>query len=69
VRPTLTVDGRFVATWSSKRSGDRLRISVEAFEALDPSWSAALAAEVEDVGRFEGVAAELAGPAGYDPAR
>ena len=69
VRPTVTVDGRFVATWSSKRSGNRLQFSVEPFEPLDPAWSATIAAEVEDIGRFEGVSAKLTEQAGYDLAR
>ncbi len=59
IRPTVTVDGRTVATWSSKRSGKRLSVRVEPFEPLDPGLDAALAAEVADVGRFEGVEAAL----------
>jgi hypothetical protein len=60
VRPTVTVGGRFVGTWASKRSGKRLDVAVEPFETLDPFWAAAVRAEVEDIGRFEDVAATLA---------
>lgn len=53
LRPTVCVDGRFVGTWSSKRSGSRLEISIEPFDELDPSWSEAIAAEIDDIDRFE----------------
>ncbi len=60
VRPTITVDGRFVGTWSSRRSGSRLSVSIEPFDRLAPATEAALEAEVADIGRFEGLAATLA---------
>ncbi|HLM30411.1 MAG TPA: winged helix DNA-binding domain-containing protein [Solirubrobacterales bacterium] len=59
VRPGIAVDGRFAGTWSSKRSGKRLAVSIEPFEELCPDVERALAAEVEDIGRFEGVIATL----------
>jgi Winged helix DNA-binding domain len=55
VRPAITVDGRCVGTWSSKRSGDRLAITLEPFAEIEPDWEAAVAAELEDIGRFEAV--------------
>jgi hypothetical protein len=60
VRPSVTVDGRAVATWSSKRSGKRLALTLEPFGELDEAWEDAIAAEVTDLGRFEGVTATLA---------
>jgi Winged helix DNA-binding domain len=60
VRPAITVDGAFVATWSSKRSGRRLRVEIEPFEPLAPAIEEAIALEVADIGRFEGLAAALA---------
>ena len=36
VRPAIVVDGSFVATWSSKRSGARLAVTIEPFESLRP---------------------------------
>jgi hypothetical protein len=60
VRPTITVDGRVAGTWSSKRSGRRLAVSIEPFGELDPAVTDAVAVEVEDVGRFEGLTATLA---------
>jgi Winged helix DNA-binding domain len=60
VRPTIAVDGRFVGTWSSKRSGGRLALSVEPFDELQPDWVEAIDAEVSDIGRFEDLSATLA---------
>ena len=61
VRPSITVDGRSVGTWSSKRSGRRLAVTLEPFERFEPEWEAALAAEVDDIGRFEGLEARIVG--------
>ena len=60
VRPTITVDGRIVGTWSSKRSGRRLAVTLEPFGGLDPAWREQLEAEVADIGRFEDAEASLA---------
>ena len=60
VRPAIVVDGRFVGTWASKRSGSRLTVSIEPFEPLDPEVAEAIEAEVADLGRFEGVMGRLA---------
>lgn len=57
VRPSIVVDGRFVATWSSKRSNDRLAVTIEPFERLEPAVTEAIETEVADVGRFEAVSA------------
>jgi Winged helix DNA-binding domain len=60
VRPTITVDGRFAGTWSSKRSGKRLAVTIEPFGPLSPEVDRAVAAEVADIGRFEGLDARIA---------
>ena len=60
VRPAIIVDGRFVGTWSSKRSGRRLALTIEPFGRLRPEVEKALAAEVADIGRFEGLDATIA---------
>jgi hypothetical protein len=60
VRPSITVDGRAVATWTSKRSGDRLRVGIEPFEPLPARIRKAVEAEVADIGRFEGLNASCA---------
>lgn len=60
VRPAVTVDGRIVGTWGSKRSGKRLAVSIDPFAPLDGDVLAALEAEVADIGRFESVEATLA---------
>jgi len=57
VRPTITVDGRFVGTWTSKRSGKKLAVKIEPFAPLEPAVELAIAAEIADVGRFEGLSA------------
>jgi hypothetical protein len=62
VRPTITVDGRFVGTWSSKRDGRRLAVKLEPFARLVPAIEVALAAEVADLGRFEAVSATQTSP-------
>jgi hypothetical protein len=62
VRPAIAVDGRFVGTWVSKRSGDRLAVKLEPFagdNGFDEPWIDALEAEVADLGRFEGLDASL----------
>ncbi len=57
VRPTITVDGRFVGTWTSKRSGKRLAVKIEPFAPLEPAVELAIAAEIADIGRFEALSA------------
>ncbi len=59
VRPAIVVDGRYVATWSSKRSGKRLAVTIEPFAPLDRPVETAIAAEVADIGRFEGLEASV----------
>jgi hypothetical protein len=62
VRPSIVVDGRAVATWTSKRSGKRLAVTIEPFEALSPAIEKAIEAEVADLGRFEGLDATIPRP-------
>jgi hypothetical protein len=62
VRPTITVDGRFAGTWASKRSGERLTVTIEPFAKLDSATQAAIEEEVADLGRFEGVTATIPRP-------
>jgi hypothetical protein len=52
IKPTLTVDGRAVATWSSTRRARHLEVTVEPFGRLSGRVRAGLEAEVADVGRF-----------------
>lgn len=62
VRPAITVDGRLVATWTSRRAGERLAVTIEPFEPLDQEIEAAIEAEVADLGRFEGLVATIPRP-------
>jgi Winged helix DNA-binding domain len=59
VRPTITVDGRFVGTWSSRRSGRQLTVTVEPFTELGRETVGAIADEVDDLGRFEDLEARI----------
>lgn len=54
IRATILVDGVVRGTWRLKRSGKKIGVELEPFEKLDPATTKALAAEVADVGRFEG---------------
>src|SRR6266498_2179999 len=60
IKPTLVVDGRAVATWSSSRRARRLEVTVEPFAGLPHRVHAGLQAEVADLGRFLGTATALA---------
>ena len=55
VRPSIVVDGACVATWSLEAVRQRLAVTIEPFEPLAAEIEEAIAAEVADVGRFEGV--------------
>jgi hypothetical protein len=56
------VDGQIVGTWSSKRSGKRLAVTIEPFEALPAAVESAIADEVADLGRFEELDATIPRP-------
>jgi hypothetical protein len=62
VRPSIVVDGQAVATWTSKRSGNRLRVEIEPFAALPRAIGRAIEKEVADLGRFEGLDATIPRP-------
>lgn len=59
IRPTLVVDGRAVATWSSQRRRGLTEIVVHPFDTLDEPVRAGLADEAGDVGRFLGTGVRL----------
>ena len=61
IRPSIVVNGRVAGTWGARRSGGAIGIEVELFDELDSSQRARLEAEIEDVGRFEGLAARQLG--------
>ncbi len=68
VRPAIIVDGRIAGTWSSRRTGTRLTVTLEPFGELEPEWEGAIADEIADIGRFEGLEAVVApGQAGASP--
>jgi winged helix DNA-binding protein len=54
VRATATVGGEAVGTWSARRRGERLSVTVDPFAVLPPAASRALRADAADVARFEG---------------
>jgi Winged helix DNA-binding domain len=59
IRPAVTVDGTVVGTWSSKRAGKRLAVSIDPFEELSSEVAQAIETEVADIGRFEALTATL----------
>lgn len=62
IHPALLVDGLVVGTWRLRARGRGLAVHVEPFEELAADVLPGLEAEVEDVGRFLGREAALAGP-------
>jgi hypothetical protein len=52
IRPAILVDGRAVGTWTRKRTGPRISITVSPFEPLHTEIHAAVDAKVKDIGRF-----------------
>jgi hypothetical protein len=61
IRPVIVEDGRVIGTWRSARKAGRLEIDLRPFDRLAPGVRASLEAEVEDIARFEGLTAVLAG--------
>ena len=59
LRPTIVVDGVAAGTWRLRRGGSTLKVEVEPFAPLDAATAKEVAAEVADIGRFEGKPAEL----------
>lgn len=53
-RAVATIDGVAAAIWGLRRDRDQVAVRVEPFEPFEPAVEAAIAAEVEDVARFEG---------------
>jgi len=62
IRPAITVDGAIVGTWSSKRSGRRLAVTIEPFAPLSNAVESGLTDEVADLGRFEDLDATIPRP-------
>lgn len=58
VSATVLVDGRVSGTWSMERVSRRLEVQIEPFAAVSRGIREAVAAEVQDIGRFLGEDAE-----------
>jgi hypothetical protein len=56
LRPVALAGGRAVATWSARRRGGRLTLTLDPFAALAPAVCRGLEREARDVARFEGLA-------------
>jgi Winged helix DNA-binding domain len=54
LRPTIVVDGAAAGTWRLRRGGSAFKVEVEPFAPLDAATAKEIAAEVADIGRFEG---------------
>lgn len=52
IRPTILVDGQVIATWTRRRTGRKLAITVSPFKTLSDDDRVGIADEVEDIGRF-----------------
>ena len=52
IRPIILVDGRAVGTWTRKRAGRKLAITVHPFQPLSRETRAGIDCEVGDIGRF-----------------
>ena len=59
LRAVVLVDGRTVATWSLRRGGTNLLITVRPFDQLSPRVEEGLEAEAHDIGRFLGASAQF----------
>lgn len=59
IRPVLLVDGQVVGTWASRRQRGGLTVSIEPFQSLAPEALPGLKAEVEDLGRFLHIPAQM----------
>jgi hypothetical protein len=57
--PVLLIDGTVAGIWHQRRSGNRLRVTVEPFTKLMAGQRGELEAEVGRLGEFLGAAAEL----------
>jgi hypothetical protein len=61
IRAVVLIDGRAVATWKLTGSGSRRRLLIDPFDRPPPPAAvAALGPELDDVGRFLGLAVEPA---------
>ncbi len=52
IRPTILDNGKAIATWTRKRTGNNLSITINPFEPLSAEIRAAIDSEVADIGRF-----------------
>ena len=59
IRPVVVKDGVVVGGWRSKRAEGRLEISLDLPGKQPASVREAIASELEDIARFEGMKTEL----------
>jgi hypothetical protein len=59
IRPVILEDGIVVGGWRSKRTGDRLEITLNLPDAERERLGAKIEAEVADIARFEGIEARI----------
>ena len=60
ISPVVLVAGRVAGVWSSKRSGQRLRMTVATFHTVSSRTRKRIEAEANRLGRFRGLEAEVA---------
>lgn len=59
IRATVVLDGRVIGRWQLTRGKNGVAVEVHPFSAFDRAQTAAVRKEVEDIGRFLDVPAEL----------
>lgn len=59
ISPVVLVDGRAAGVWDSKRAGDRLAVTVDAFGSLAPAVRRAVGLAAERVAAVQGATATL----------
>ena len=60
ISPVLLVDGRAAGVWDSRRAGDRLTITIDAFGSLAPAVRRAIVGAAERVAAAQGATAIIA---------
>jgi hypothetical protein len=61
IRPVIVEDGRVIGGWRLTRQGGAIEVSLNPLRQLSSAAREAIETEVEDIGRFEGLPAGLAG--------
>jgi hypothetical protein len=64
IEPVIVRDGEVLGLWGLKRDKGRLQVALDPFEPLDAEVEEAIAAEIDDIARFEGAPCAMVGTDG-----